>query len=129
MLELNKEKISYNMNEEAVLGNVYFDIYNQTFNLVSDRKSLTFHGGCLIDEVGLGKTLDIITLGLANPATSTSYTKISCKDKFYSRATLVICPNQLCGQWIREFKDKINSSAEINVVSLMTKRDFDNMHH
>jgi len=45
---------------------------------------------------------------------------------FYSsKATLIFCPNQLCGQWIRELNDKISSKCKFKIISLMTKRDFD----
>src|SRR5206468_1159292 len=48
--EKNKVKISYNLNDEIIIGNVYYDIYVQTFNLISNRKALSFKGGAIIDE-------------------------------------------------------------------------------
>ena len=123
--ELNKKRIIYNLNDEVVLGNVYYDMVVHTFNLLTNKKSLVFHGGGLIDEVGLGKTLQIIGLALSNPASSISYTRDNQPNKFISKATLVFCPNQLCGQWNRELKDKISDSIDIKVIPLMTKRDFD----
>jgi len=122
--ELNKKKIQYNLNEEVILGRVYYDIITQKFDLISNKTSLVFHGGCIIDEVGLGKTLQVISLGLINPPSSFSYKRSDMPNKFISKATLVFCPNQLCGQWIREFKDKVNSD-DLKVVPMMTKRDFD----
>ena len=134
--EKNKHTISYNMNDEIIMGNVFYDMYNQKFNLINDRKKLTFYGGGVIDEVGLGKTLQIISLAIAHQATDTSYVK---NNKFYSKATLIFCPNQLCGQWIRELGDKIkkpnnNENKSTNettyepiIISIMTKRDFDKL--
>ncbi|QKF94044.1 SNF2 helicase with zinc finger RING-type domain [Fadolivirus algeromassiliense] len=123
--EMNKKKISYNLNDEVVLGNVYYDMITHTFNLLSDKKTLTFNGGGIIDEVGLGKTLQVIGLGLSNPAQSISYTRDDQPHKFVSKATLIFCPNQLCGQWNRELKDRIKKDADVKLISLMTKRDFD----
>ena len=122
--ELNKKIILYNLNDEVLLGNVYYDTCTQTFNLVSEKKSLTFNGGAIIDEVGLGKTLEIISLGIKNQAVSISYKSEIHKNKFFSKATLVLCPNQLCGQWVRELKDKIKENYDPKIVSMMTKRDF-----
>ena len=125
--ELNKQTISYNLNDEIILGNVYYDMITQKFDLINNKKSLTFSGGAIIDEVGLGKTLQVIALALTNPASSFSYKRDDIKNKFVSKATLVFCPNQLCGQWVRELRDKISGDSESKIVSLMTKRDFDKL--
>ena len=121
----NKNKISYNLNEEITLGNTYYDMTTQKFNLICNKKSLQFNGGAIIDEVGLGKTLQVIGLGIVNPSTNTSYQRNDYPNKFFSKATLVFCPNQLCGQWIRELKEKIKKDFDPKIISLMTKRDFD----
>ena len=125
--EINKKKILYNLNEEIILGNVYYDMITQKFNLIFNKKSLQFNGGAIIDEVGLGKTLQIIALGISNPAVSISYKRNDYPNKFFSKATIVFCPNQLCGQWIRELKDKISNDYDPKIISLMTKRDFDKL--
>ncbi len=127
--ELNKKNILYNLNEEVLLGNVYFDIGTQKFDLIRNKKTLTFNGGGVIDDVGLGKTLQIIALGLVNPSKSLSYKRNDISNKFVSKATLIMCPNQLCGQWIRELRDKTNPESELKVVSLMTKRDFNKLSY
>ncbi len=123
--EKNKKQIYYNMNEEVIIDRVYFDMYNQTFNILDDRKSLIFSGGCLIDEVGLGKTIQMITLSMLNQSTSTAYTNKDDETHLYSRATLVCCPNQLCGQWEREIEDKITEDYDPKICKIMTKRHFD----
>lgn len=123
--EKNIERIYYNLNDEVILGNVYCDLFNQKFNYVSKRKQLIFKGGCLIDEVGLGKTLQIISLVLSNPCKNISYVREENKQKFFSRATLIFCPNQLCGQWARELRDKISKDYDANIITIMTKKDFD----
>lgn len=123
--EKNPKKIQYNMHPETIMNNVYFDMYDQTFNLVEDREELTFHGGALIDEVGLGKTIQILTMALKNPPKKTEYISKIDSTKLHSRATLVLCPNQLCGQWVREIQGKINKKCNINVIKFLTKRDHD----
>ena len=117
--ERNLKKISYNLNEEALLGNVFYDLYRQNFYHISDRKELTFWGGGLIDEVGLGKTVQMITLAILNPTSDTSYLTED-KKKLKSRATIVFCPNQLCGQWKRELKNMISKEYDPNIVTMMT---------
>lgn len=123
--EENKKIISYNLNNEVVLGNVFFDISMQKFNLITDKKKLTFDGGCIIDEVGLGKTLQVISLGLMRPSMSVGYTNNLHPHKFVSKATLILCPNQLCGQWLREMQTQIKTDSNIKILSILTKRDFD----
>lgn len=123
--EKNKKKITYNLSEEIILGNIYYDLSYQSFKFMADRKSIWFSGGGLIDEVGLGKTIQIIALAIKNPSNILSYTLPELKNKFYSRATLIFCPNQLCGQWLRELKDKITKSYEPKIIQILTKRDFD----
>ena len=127
--EKNKKTISYNLNGEVIIGNVYFDTSTQKFNLVSDKKKLTFEGGCVIDEVGLGKTLQVISLGLLNKSTYTDYVNTNIPGKFISKATLVLCPNQLCGQWLREIQTHIKSESNVKIVPIMTKRDFDKISY
>lgn len=53
------------------------------------HKSLTTWGGILADEMGLGKTIEILTLLALRPA----------RDK---KATLILVPTSLLGQWQRE---------------------------
>jgi SNF2 family DNA or RNA helicase len=125
--ELNKKKILYNLNEEILLGNVYYDTVTQKFNLNSNKKSMVINGGAIIDEVGVGKTLQVIGLSLLNPAKLISYKRNDIENKFVSKATLVFCPNQLCGQWIRELKSRIKVEYDPKIVSIMTKRDFDKL--
>ena len=125
---LEKEKsintVSYNLNNEILLKNIYFDIYNQTFLHVNNRKKITFCGGALIDEVGLGKTLQIIALSLLNKSKQKSCIKEGDKHKLYSKATLILCPNHLCKQWVRELEDKISKKCPIKVITILDKRHF-----
>lgn len=91
-------------------------VYIDTPNFVK----LRLNGGCLIDEVGLGKTIDITCLALLN-----SFIKDN-PDYLCSRATLIVCPNHLCGQWYSELVKTINPKTNVNpkIVKLFTKTHF-----
>jgi SNF2 family DNA or RNA helicase len=121
---MKKNKIKYNINEEVQIGEVFFELTNQKFYSMDDRKELVFYGGGVIDEVGLGKTLQITTLSLLNQPKNISQVK-SGSNKFHSRATLVICPNTLCGQWKRELKSMIAKKYDPIIISMITKRELD----
>lgn len=123
--ELNKNTIYYNIREEIQIGDIYYDIFAKKFNKKKERKSLTFHGGALIDEVGKGKTIQMIGLALENPAINTNYIRDNDKYHLYSRATLVICPTHLCKQWKREIENNIKKDASLVIIQLFTKRDHD----
>lgn len=123
--EENKKQLLYNLNEEVVLGNVYYDITTQQVDLIKNKKRLDFLGGGIIDEVGLGKTLQVIGLVLMRPPKKINYVNENYPNKLCSKATLVICPNQLCGQWKRELKDKVSKDYNLKVITILTKKDFD----
>jgi len=84
---------------------------------------LAFFGGGLIDEVGLGKTIQMITLSKLNPSTEPYINKMD-KTKLYSKATLILCPNHLCGQWVRELKNRLSNKDNTSVINIMTKTHF-----
>jgi len=123
-LEKNSTKVAYNTNDEVIMGNVYYDDINKNIDLVSNRKSVKFYGGCLTDEVGLGKTFQMISLIISNQAQNTEYIQENY-NKLCSRATLVLCPNQLCRQWERELKKMINKDYSQNIITILTKREFE----
>lgn len=91
--------------------------YTEEYNEIS--KKCIFRGGGLFDEVGMGKTLQFITLINLNKST---YTSIVKNNKIYSKATLIIVPNHLCGQWAREFE--IHTTKPLKIISLLTKRHY-----
>ena len=125
--EKNKKVISYNIHDEVYFGNVYYDSYKMNFYENSNKKQLTFHGGCIIDEVGLGKTIQMISLSLLNPSTCKSYVDVNHPYKLISKATLILCPNQLCKQWEREFKNNVKKRCVI--IMLLTKKDYDKVSY
>ena len=126
MLKREEEckSINFNINDEVKIGEVHYDLTQQKVVKNDDRKKLIFSGGALIDEVGLGKTIQISTMSLLNPRKETYYTRIDSK-RLFSRATLVLCPNQLCGQWTRELKSKIKTEYGLTIIPMLTKVHFD----
>lgn len=126
--ELERKKIYYSYKEKTdkVVGDY---IISPADNKVTKRvmtEYIQFNGGALIDEVGLGKTIQMITLAMSNrlPLNKMSYIDPNYK-MLKSKATLIICPNQLCGQWKREITNWIDNTS-LKVVPLLTKVHFDN---
>lgn len=126
MLEREKtyRSVPFNFNDEVNIGEVLFDGIRHTFMFDDEKKKLQFRGGALIDEVGLGKTIQMATMSLLNPATDLRYIR-SNNNKIFSRATLIMCPNQLCGQWKRELEDKIKNDYGVSIVPILTKVHYD----
>lgn len=112
--EHEKNAISIN-DHEVALGNVICNYIQHKFYNLNDRDNVIFHGGALIDEVGLGKTYQMICMSLCNRCEN------NIADKLNSKATLIICPTQLAGQWEREIKSKIKPEANIKTILLLTK--------
>lgn len=125
---LNKERseknVYYNFNEEINLGNIFYDVIKQNFSNNEERNKVNFNGGALIDEVGLGKTVQMTTLSILNPAKDLSYIRDK-SNKLHSRATLVICPNQLAGQWKREIEKMVKKDFNPIIISILTKVHYD----
>lgn len=88
--------------------------YYEEYKKISSK--FIIRGGGLFDEVGMGKTLQIITLINLNTLTNTDLVK---NNKIYSKATLIIVPNHLCGQWSREFDN--HTIKPIKIINLLTK--------
>jgi len=91
--------------------------YEEEYNKISSK--CVIRGGGLFDEVGMGKTLQMITLINLN---TLSYTQIVKGNKIYSKATLIIVPNHLCGQWVREFDN--HTINKIKIINLLTKHHY-----
>jgi len=124
----DKEKkcdiVSYSNNEEIFFGDYVCDTVRKDLISVKNRKSVQFFGGLLADEVGLGKTFQTIALSLSNPPSKLNYFAPELK-RLQSRATLIICPNQLCNQWIREITKTIKDDYKVITIPMMTKVHFD----
>lgn len=121
---VDKRILYYNINPEINFGSISYDIIKKKFITNNEKNKLVFKGGALIDEVGLGKTIQMTTVALLNEATTEqdiNYYKLN--DMYSSRATLIICPNQLCGQWDREIKKMVKKN--LNIISILTKTHFE----
>lgn len=92
---------------------------NYTEEYSNIKNEIIFKGGGLFDEVGMGKTLQIITLINQNKSKYKSKIK---NNKIFTKATLVIVPNHLCGQWEREFDLHLKKS--VNIIKMLTKRHY-----
>jgi hypothetical protein len=93
---------------------------NWMLNIENDKNNkYNFKGGGLFDEVGMGKTLQTITLIDTNKSKYTSFIK---NNKIYSKATIIIVPNHLCGQWVREINNHL--IRPLNVIQLLTKKHY-----
>ena len=110
------------------IGNIVYDPFKKKFISNNNKNSIRFKGGALVDEVGLGKTIESISMCLLNQPTNINYIQ---NNKICSKATLIICPNQLAKQWEREFKKMINDSNlnTLNIVCLLTKTHFDKLSY
>ncbi|GLC42798.1 hypothetical protein PLESTM_001380900 [Pleodorina starrii] len=72
-------------------------------------------GGFLAEEMGLGKTVEVMALTLANPPPPSvvAGVKLPC-GRIASRATLVVCAVSLVGQWQAEAQSKTGGSCRIH---------------
>ena len=121
MLTREKEikAICLNTNE-VVLGNIVCDTLMKKISLSDTRENIEFFGGALIDEVGLGKTYQTVATSLCNPSQNKNY-KYDTDNYVHSKATIIICPNQLVGQWSREIENVIKNEYGIKVIPFFTK--------
>ncbi|KAA6425323.1 MAG: SNF2 family DNA-dependent ATPase [Trebouxia sp. A1-2] len=66
------------------------------------------------EEMGLGKTVELAALILSRPAPPFAGTT-TADGLLVSRATLVVCPVSLMGQWATELADKTNGCLKVLV--------------
>lgn len=127
-LEKNDRFIKFGDANEIKIGNIFFNCSTNTNIPEEQRKKLTFHGGAVIDEVGLGKTIMALSASILNPKTDPKdvIQYDDCK-YFSSKATLIIVPNHLAGQWPREIKKMISKNEDLNVITIKTKVDFEKL--
>ena len=107
----------YQINNLNWMYNIEKRIYTEEYNEIKNK--CHFKGGGLFDEVGMGKTLQIITLINLNKS---EHSSLILNGKIYSKATLIIVPNHLCGQWTREFS--IHTDKPLKIINLLTKKHY-----
>ena len=114
---IKTELYPYQINNVNWMINIENKVYPEIYKDLLDK--IKFNGGGLFDEVGMGKTLQTITLINNNKSKYNKYIK---NNKLYSKASLLIIPNHLCKQWTREFeKNQIN---KLNIIELLTKHHY-----
>lgn len=87
---------------------------------------ITFYGGCLADEVGLGKTIDMLALSVINKPVNPKDIGYRYENRIFSGATVIVCPSQLCGQWRSEIEKNLmhketKKYKKQKIISFITK--------
>jgi SNF2 family DNA or RNA helicase len=111
------------MGPDGQHSNVYYSPFTKSTCRGDAVPKCDTRGGFICEEMGMGKT--IITLGLVmcNPAplvpTEEEWGKYVCKNNdaplVLSRATLVICPVSLVGQWVSEARSKLGDGSTVKI--------------
>jgi SNF2 family DNA or RNA helicase len=125
--EKNPQKVHYGTNYsfELEIGPLVFDIIKNVLVMKNSQEYIRFGGGALIDEVGLGKTIQTLTTCILNPPSVNNLSYIDEKrNMLRSGATLILCPNHLAKQWIRELSSMITRTG-FKIVEMLTKNHFD----
>jgi hypothetical protein len=90
----------------------YSPLLGRVASVVPEQPS----GGWCCEEMGLGKTIEVLALVLANPADAVPAPgTLLPNQKLRSRATLVVCAVSLVGQWIAEAQEKTAGSLKIHM--------------
>jgi SNF2 family DNA or RNA helicase len=123
--EIEQRKLNYSYNDEIFFGDIVYDSVQKQFVQFEDRKKIEFDGGLLADEMGVGKTFEVISASLINQPKNISY----FNDDTYltSKATIIFCQNQLAKQWTREFEKTIKEEYNLKVIQLFTKVQHDKL--
>lgn len=95
MLELEKNPIKDYINEDKLLffpdGRIYN--YKQNCFITNEQRELvTFKGGVILDNVGIGKTFQLLCLAMSNTSIN----------------TLIVVPDHLEEHWNNQFKKHFN---------------------
>ena len=124
MIEQENNENSYVLEKENgiyINEEIYYDTELEKF-VIDKKEEIKFNGSALIDAVGLGKTIQLLTLSLLNVPKDISIYRKGI-NFFNSRATLIVTPSQIACQWSREIE--IWMKKEYKVILLLTKVHFD----
>ncbi|ETO09679.1 hypothetical protein RFI_27700 [Reticulomyxa filosa] len=134
-------------NQPNINVNYWYNAETETFFPTNDGanskifispRMLTFKGGIVADDVGLGKTLTMLSLMASHPfrgdITATSFTnegkvepgpdKNSCT--ITTAATLVIAPSHVVDQWHNQLKKHFVADL-INVIKITVSKEYENI--
>eukprot|EP01129_Flabellula_baltica_P006312 TRINITY_DN2351_c0_g1_i1.p1 TRINITY_DN2351_c0_g1~~TRINITY_DN2351_c0_g1_i1.p1 ORF type:complete len:977 (+),score=215.34 TRINITY_DN2351_c0_g1_i1:44-2974(+) len=129
-VENSLEEVSFIKNNPwfDVNCGVVFDLIKKRFVLKQDseRERYSINGGILADEMGMGKTIEVLSLILKNPSPQVNREDIDFSEfLFPCKATLIVCPSQICAQWEDEVKSHVN--VDLNVHVIASVRDHKNL--
>jgi len=100
--------------------------YSTHFGTISFEKPARANGGLLCEEMGLGKTIEMIALQHTNPCTNVKKPYLQGGEKRVpSRGTLVVCPTSLGGQWFTEIKNRTRRKGVSTYCFYGNKRERD----
>ena len=114
------ELFPYQISNVNWMNNVEKGLYDSEFDDIKNKYK--FFGGGLFDEVGMGKTLQMIALINLDKDENRCKKFTTEDDKLYTSGTLIIAPNHLCGQWKREFEKHLKTP--LNIINLLTKAHY-----
>ena len=105
-LEQNIETVLVPENHVRIFKDMFLDTHRVVLDINPEieYKQIKFNSGCLMDVMGMGKSLSTISL-------------ISASEK---KKTLIITDNQLCSHW----KGEINAFSELNCIIVSSKKQF-----
>lgn len=81
------------------------------------------HGGFLLERVGLGKTFSMLALCATHPAPPLHHLDDDFKPRrmpdgrMVSRATLIVCPAQVCTHWATQIETHLSGTYRTLVIS------------
>lgn len=99
--------------------NLIYDIVAQKFIEESDISEYTIHSGIIMDEPGVGKTLQIIIYLI----------EIMLRNNFESKRALIIVPDNLKSHWIDEFKLHTNYSLSELPIDIIALTEINKLKH
>lgn len=92
-------------------------------------KEHTFHGGFLIDKIGVGKTFSMLTLCAMHQAPMHFHLDAHGKPRrmpsgrIASRASLILCPSHVCSHWRDQIAFHLAQASSFKVLIIATKRE------